>query len=62
MKKLYKSKKNRVFSGTIGGLGEYLEVDPVLLRVAWIILSVFSGVFPGLLTYLFVAVVVPEAK
>ncbi len=59
-KQLYKSGSNRTWSGIIGGIGEYFSVDPALLRVAWILIVVFTGFFPGLIAYLFAAVVVPE--
>ena len=60
MKKLYKSKENKVWCGVIGGLGEYFNVDPVILRVIWILIVVFTGFFPGLVAYLFAALVVPK--
>ncbi|KPJ71864.1 hypothetical protein AMJ50_00035 [Parcubacteria bacterium DG_74_3] len=60
MKKLYKSKENKVWCGVIGGIGEYLNVDPVILRVIWILIVVFTGFFPGLIAYLFVALIVPK--
>jgi len=60
MKKLYKSKENKVWCGVIGGIGEYFNVDPVILRVIWILIVVFTGFFPGLIAYLFVALIVPK--
>jgi phage shock protein C len=59
-KKLYKSKGNRVLAGVIGGIGEYFGVDPTLLRVAYIIITFFTGLFPGTIAYIFMALVVPE--
>jgi len=60
VKKLYKSKENRVLSGILGGLGEYFEVDPVVLRLAWIMVSVFTGFVPGIIAYLFAALIIPK--
>ncbi len=60
VKKLYKSKENRVLSGVLGGLGEYFEVDPVLLRFAWIVISVFTGFVPGVIAYVFAALIIPK--
>jgi phage shock protein C len=37
MKKLYKSKNDKVISGLIGGLGEYFDVDPVLIRLGFVV-------------------------
>lgn len=59
MKKLYKSNTNKVFAGVIGGIGEYFDVDPVILRVAWILLVVFTGFMPGIIAYLFATLVIP---
>jgi len=50
-----------VFAGVIGGIGEYFDTDPVLLRVAWIAITVFSGVLPGLVIYILAAIIVPES-
>ena len=59
MKKLYKSKDNRIFAGIIGGIGEYLDIDPVALRVLWLVLLVFTGVLPGIIVYLLTCLIVP---
>lgn len=59
VKRLYRSKDNKIFAGVIGGLGEYLNVDPVLLRVFWIALLIFSAIIPGLLVYLLVLFIMP---
>ncbi len=59
MKKLYRSKENKVWAGVIGGLGEYLEADPVILRLLWVVLVVFSGFFPGLIAYIAAIYIVP---
>ena len=60
MKRLYKSHENKVFCGVIGGLGEYFGADPVILRVAYVLLTVFTGVAPGLIAYFVVCLVVPK--
>jgi phage shock protein C len=62
MKKLYKSKENKVFSGVIGGLGEYFEIDPVLLRLVWLFFLVFTGIIPGLFFYLLASLIVPKKQ
>ena len=48
-KKLYKSSDNSIISGLIGGLGEYFDLDPVLLRAAWIAITVLTGFLPGII-------------
>jgi phage shock protein C len=60
MKKLYKSREDKVFSGVLGGLGKYFGIDPVILRVAWITLTVFSGFFLGISVYILSALVIPR--
>lgn len=59
-KRLYKSKKNRVLLGVVGGLGEYFDTDPVLLRLIWVIVTVFTGVVFGVLIYIIAAIIIPE--
>lgn len=58
-KKLRRSKRDRVFLGVLGGLAEYLGLDPTLVRLLFIVLLVF---YPGqmLLTYILAAVLMPE--
>ena len=51
-RKLYRSGKNKVIAGICGGIGEYLDIDPVVIRVIFLALTVFTGVFPGILFYL----------
>ncbi|RJP43854.1 PspC domain-containing protein [Candidatus Parcubacteria bacterium] len=62
MKKLYRSRENRVLAGIIGGLGEYFNVDPVILRLAWLLIVVSTGVLPGVIAYLIGILVVPKAS
>jgi len=57
VKRLYRSKNNKVFGGVCGGLGDYFDVDPVLIRVIWVILGL-SGV--GLLAYFIAWIIMPE--
>lgn len=60
MKKLYKSNTNRIWKGVLGGLGEYLEIDPVLLRIVFIFFVLATGIVPGVLTYIIAIFVIPE--
>jgi phage shock protein C len=46
IKRLYKSKDNRVIVGILGGIGEYLNIDPVLIRLVFVALTVFTGFIP----------------
>jgi phage shock protein PspC (stress-responsive transcriptional regulator) len=58
-KKLFRSRNNRMIGGVCGGLGEYFNVDPTLIRVVFVFLLLPGG-FPGLLPYLVLWAVVPE--
>lgn len=59
-KKLYKSTKNKTLSGVLGGLGEFFNVDPTLLRLGFLLVVVLTGVFPGVILYIFAALIVPD--
>ncbi len=60
VKKLYRSKKDRVLGGVCGGLGEYLNTDPVLLRVLWAVFFFVGGM--GLLAYIIAWIIMPEQQ
>lgn len=62
MKKLYRSKDNKVIAGVIGGLGEYLDIDPTILRLAFLALVVFTAIIPGIVFYLLALLVVPPIR
>lgn len=62
MKKLRRSKTDKVWAGIIGGLGEYFNVDPVLLRLVWLVFVVVSGIIPGILIYFLALLIVPVGE
>lgn len=59
MKKLYRSTKERKIAGVCGGLAEYFDVDPTLIRLIWVFL-LFIGIFPAILAYIVFWIVVPN--
>ena len=59
IKRLYRSEGNKMMAGVLGGLGEYLDVDPVLLRVFFVAITIFTGVLPGILVYILAIIIVP---
>lgn len=61
-KRLYRSERNKIFAGVLGGLGEYFEVDPTLLRLIWLLVVIFTGFVPGILAYIFAIFVMPPHK
>lgn len=60
MKKLYRSKDNKIIAGVIGGIGEYTDIDPTILRLFWLILTMFTGFLPGIIVYFFSLLIVPK--
>lgn len=59
-KKLTRSTSDRMVSGVLGGLASYLDVDSTLLRLAWLLIVAFTGFVPGIVVYVFAALVIPE--
>ena len=57
-KRLYRSRSNRMLFGVCGGLGEYLNVDPTVIRLIFVLAFLPGG--PGLIAYLVLALLVPE--
>ena len=55
------SRHQRKIAGVCGGLAEWLGWDPTVVRVLYIVVSVFSAAFPGILVYLILWAVVPRA-
>ncbi len=60
MKKLYRSDKDKVLAGLLGGLGEYSNIDPVVLRVVFIVLLILTGLFPFVIIYVVALFIVPQ--
>ena len=58
MKKLFKSTSDKKLCGVCGGIAEYFNLDPTVIRIAWIIFSCLGG--SGLLAYLICAIVMPR--
>lgn len=56
-KKLYRSESDRMFFGVCGGLAQYLNIDPSLVRIAFVALFFLGG--HGLLIYLIMALIIP---
>ncbi len=57
-KKLYRSKTNKVIGGVCGGLGAYFKVDPIIVRVVFVLLLLPGGL-PGFIPYVVIWAVVP---
>ncbi len=59
---LRRSRRSRMIAGVCGGIAEWLGWDPTLVRVLYVIGSIFSVAFPGILVYLILWVIVPNAE
>ena len=60
-KKLTRS-TNKVLAGVCGGIAEYFEIDPTLVRVAYAALTIFSAGFPGVLLYIVMLILMPQGS
>ena len=57
MKKLYRSRTNKMLGGVCGGIGEYLDIDPTIIRLLWA-LFLLTGV--GIIAYIIAWLIIPE--
>ena len=58
---LRRSRRHRMVAGVCGGLAEWLGWDPTLVRVLYVVGSIVSAAFPGILVYLLLWIIVPSA-
>ena len=56
-KKLLRSIDNRMVCGVCGGIGNYFNIDPTLIRLVWVLASLSGG---GLLVYIIASIIIPE--
>lgn len=57
-KKLYRIREGKMIAGVCNGLADYFDIDPTIIRLAWLVLLFFAG--SGLLAYLIAWIIVPE--
>lgn len=57
---LVRSRKQRIFGGVCGGLAEWLGWDVTLVRIAYVLISILSAAFPGLIVYIILWIVMPQ--
>ena len=58
MKRIYRSKEDRIIAGVCGGFAEYLGIDPTIVRLVWIFFTIFGGM--GILAYIFSIILITE--
>ena len=57
---LYRSKKSRMLSGVCGGIGQKINLDPTIIRLIWVVLTVFTAFIGGIILYIVFAIIIPE--
>ena len=57
-KKLFKSETSKKLCGVCGGIAEYFDIDPTLVRLAWVAFTLLGG--SGILAYIIAAIVMPS--
>lgn len=58
---MLKKSKDKKIAGVCGGLAEWFGWDPTIVRIAYILISIFSVAFPGILVYIILWVIMPNA-
>jgi phage shock protein C len=58
---LQRSRKNKMIGGVCGGIAEWLGWDPTIVRILYVVVSVVSVAFPGILAYLVLWIIMPKA-
>lgn len=57
-KRLYRSDTNKMIAGVCGGIAEYFDMDPTIIRLIWVFLSLAAG--SGIIMYIICAIVIPR--
>ena len=57
-KTLHKSRDNKMIAGICGGVGEYFDIDPTLIRLGWVLFCAMGG--SGIVAYIIAAIIIPE--
>lgn len=58
-KRLYRS-RDKMIAGVLAGIAEHFDMDPTIVRIIFVLVSIFSAGFPGLLIYIILWIVIPE--
>jgi phage shock protein C len=59
-KRICKSNTNKVMFGVIGGIGEYFDIDPTILRLGYLLVAILTGFMPAVIGYFIAAIIVPS--
>ncbi len=58
-RRLSRSSRHKMIAGVCGGLAEYFQLDPTVVRVTYVLISIVSAAFPGILAYIILMFVMP---
>ena len=61
-RRLTRSNRNKMIAGVCGGLAEYLNVDPTVMRVLYVLVSILSAAFPGIIAYVILMFLMPPPE
>ena len=59
VKRLYLSSDNKQLSGVCGGISEYFNLDPTIVRLGWVLMTLVTGIAPGVIAYIIAAAIMP---
>ena len=62
VKKIYRSASDKKIAGVCGGIAAYLDVDSTLIRLGWVVLTLVTGIAPGIIGYVVAAIVMPKEQ
>lgn len=60
MKRLYRSRKYRLVGGICGGIGEFYNVDPTIIRLILLLITIATGLFPLFFIYILAWFIIPD--
>jgi phage shock protein C len=60
-RRLTRSRRHRLIAGVCGGIAEYIDVDVTVVRILYILVSILSAAFPGILAYIILMFVMPPS-
>jgi phage shock protein C len=61
-RRLTRSNRNKMIAGVCGGLAEYLDMDPTVVRVLYVLVSILSAAFPGIVAYIVLMFLMPPPE
>jgi phage shock protein C len=61
-RRLTRSNRNKMIAGVCGGLAEYLNVDPTVMRILYVLVSILSAAFPGVIAYIILMFLMPPPE